>query len=132
MPGAKTGHRTKNHTQQAYLAPDSDLEEDLAPELKSWILLATWTVMLTVINVGLSIMTTLIRADSESIDLLLAFVFGNVIVIPVTVLLLSQLWEKFRNGRSRVKAFLYSGYFVLFAQFGSVFDLISENVGKTG
>jgi hypothetical protein len=121
-----------NQTQQAYLAPDSDLEAELEPEHKSWILLATWTVMLTAINVGLSIMTTLIRADFESIDLLLAFVFGNVIVIPATVLVLSQLWKKFRNGRSRVKAFLYPGYFVLFAQFGPVFDLISENVGKAG
>ncbi len=43
----------------------------------------------------------------NSIPLLLSFVFGRVLAFPIIILLLSQIWAKHRNGRSRVKALFY-------------------------
>lgn len=48
------------------------------------------------------------NADFTSVGVLVWFVLGIVLGIPVVVLVVSQLLKKLRNGRARVKVALYS------------------------
>ena len=112
--------------QQAYTPPGAELEHDDRPAIRSWRLLALWAACLTLLNLCLSIFTCLVQGGFNSIDVLLAFVFGNVLVIPLIILALSQLFRKHRNARARIKAFLYPGYFVFLSQLGTLFSLLGD------
>lgn len=120
-----------NNADEAYAPPKTDLQGEFSSSGKGWKLLATWTVILVVINLFLSFVVAASQAKFESIDILISFVIGNAIVLPFIVLILSQIWKKYRNGRSRVKAILYPSYLVLFSQVASLFTLISEVADKT-
>ena len=112
--------------QQAYAPPGAELEHGDRPAAQGWRLLALWTACVTLLNLCLSVFTCLVQGSFSSIDVLLAFVFGNVFVIPLLILALSQLFRKHRNARARVKAFLYPGYFVLLSQLGTLFSLLGD------
>ena len=112
--------------QQAYAPPGADLGDAGQPATREWGLLAFWTAFVTLLNLCLSIFTCLVQGGFNSIDVLLAFVFGNVLVIPLIILALSQLFRKHRNARARIKAFLYPGYFVFLSQLGTLFSLLGD------
>ena len=114
----------------AYEPPASNIEVDESKEKQAWALLAVWTTVLVIINLSLSFVVSASQLDGKSIEFFVGYVFGNVLGLPIIVFALSQIWKKHRNGRSRIKAFLYPSYFVLFSQGVSFFSLIGEIANK--
>ncbi|MGI0118296.1 hypothetical protein [Zooshikella sp. RANM57] len=114
----------------AYKPPNLDIEPNKPENNKGWIFLAIWTIALIIINITLSFILSIGQLDGKSIGLVIGFVFGNVLGLPIIILALSQIWRKHRNVRSRIKAILYPSYLVLFSQVSSFFSLVSEVANK--
>ena len=114
-----------------YAPPGSDPQPGESSKSRGWKLLAVWTCILILINLYLAFIVTASQAEFKSLGTLIGFVIGNAIGLPFIVLLLSQIWQKHRNGRSRVKAVLYPSYLVLITQGMAFFNLVSKIAGKS-
>ena len=114
-----------------YAPPNSDPKQGDSSKSKGWKLLAVWTCILILINLFLSFVVTASQAEFNSAGNLIGFIFGNAVGLPIIVLLLSQIWKKHRNGRSRVKAILYPSYLVLITQGMAFLNLVSKVAEKS-
>ena len=98
---------------QAYETPTSNVQVNEESQPTAWKVLAAWTAALIVVNTCLSYVSAVSRDPPVPPETLFGYVIGNALGIPIIVLLISQIWRRFRNGRSRVKAILYPSILVL-------------------
>lgn len=104
----------------------NSVERVESEEKKGWVLLFIWSFIVITVNSYLSFLVVASEGDFKSIDILISYIVGNVLGFSIIVLVVSQIWKKFRNARSRVKAILYPSYLVLFAQGAAFFQVISK------
>ena len=95
--------------------PKSTVEASEETSPAPWKTFAAWTAVLVLVNIILSVVAALSRDPPVLPDAFVGYVIGRALGLPIIVLLVSQIWKRFRNGRSRVGAIFYSSLIILFS-----------------
>jgi len=110
---------------------EQDAQSKDTSHTNKWKLLALWAFILTLVNIFLSLAVIAAGLEFKSVSLLVGFVVGNTLGIPCIILVLSQLWPRFRHARARVKAVLYPTYLVFVSLLVSFVTLAGDIADKT-
>jgi cation transport ATPase len=91
-----------------------------------WKLLAIWCLVVVIINFLLFTILILFQANIRIIGGPLGTIFTFVIFYPLFILLLTQIWGKYRNARSRIKAILYTSYVIVIVNLSPLLEVINN------
>lgn len=113
-------------TKSPYSVSDVSLKVTPPNKNTKWKILAIITIVVIMVNGYLSFVVSANQLNMK-LDMLIPYVIGNILGLPIIIFLLSQIWKKHRNRRSRIKSILYPSFLVLFLLIFSFIGLISDN-----
>ena len=109
---------------EVYQTLSSDISQAYQSK-RHWKLLALWCFAIVVINSILAIVESLYFFSGNAVSVSLGYLFGNVLVVPLIVLVISQCFKRFRTNRTRVKGVLYPSYLILLLKSVYIFQILA-------